>query len=111
MLKENVANSLYLPKDFKIYISIDFDEKILVNIMNSIYNRSNLKVTDENSRDVSSFFEALGLDASMFSPSNGTNGKDEDAAIVDVISNLMDEYNVHPNQSEQEMTEMLMTTL
>ena len=111
ILKDSFVNSYFLPKDYKSYISLDFDKEIVLNIMNSIYERSNLIVTDENSNDVSSVFEALGLDASMFSPSSGRIGKDEDAAIVDVISNLMDEYNVNPNQSEQEMTEMLMTTL
>ena len=37
--------------------------------------------------------------------------EDDDSAIVDVISTLMDEFNVNPDQSENDLTEMLMTTL
>ena len=78
-----------------------------------IYFHKKLAVMKENRADVTDLLEALKISPSNFSTAENEDkvSEDDDSAIVDVISTLMDEFNVNPDQSENDLTEMLMTTL
>ena len=107
-------NSLYLPKDFKIYISLGFNETIVRSLISSLTKDKKLRVSKDNIEEINALIEAFGVYGSSFAidkeaPSQSSRDDEEDEAIVDAISNLMDEFNVNPDQSD--LAEMLMTTL
>lgn len=106
--------SLYLSKDFKIYMSLEFNEVTVRSFIRSLSQNRKLRVSEENVEELSALIEALGVYGHSYEFSKETRShsgreEEEDEAIVDAISNLMDEFNVNPEQSD--LAEMLMTTL
>merc|ERR1712098_35309 len=107
-------NSYFVPKDFKIYINVDFSESLLSSLMNSIYFKSSLSISGKQYEEFGSLLISLGISDNLIEVSDNvdiTNDIDEDAAIVNVISSLMDDFQASPARAERSMTEMLMTSI
>ena len=105
--------SPFLSKEFKLFITLNFESSSLSSLLDMIYFQKKLVVKKDNRADVTDLLEALKISPSNFSTTENEDkvSEDDDSAIVDVISTLMDEFNVNPDQSENDLTEMLMTTL
>ena len=105
--------SPFLSKEFKLFITLSFESSSLSSLLDMIYFQKKFVVKKDNRADVTDLLEALKISPSNFSTTENEDkvSEDDDSAIVDVISTLMDEFNVNPDQSENDLTEMLMTTL
>ena len=105
--------SPFLSKEFKLFITLNFESSSLSSLLDMIYFQKKFVVKKDNRADVTDLLEALKISPSNFSTTENEEkvSEDDDSAIVDVISTLMDEFNVNPDQSENDLTEMLMTTL
>ena len=110
IIRDTLMISYLLPKDFKIYISIEFTSKVILTLLDMIYHQKSKVIAKEHIEEFRSLAASLDINDSNFVKAEQTPDVEDDA-IVDVINDLMDEYNVNPNQTQNELEEMLMTTL
>lgn len=111
---DKIFNSYFVPKDFKIYINVNFSESLLSSFMNSIYFKSSLSISKKQIKELFELMRSLGISDNLIEISDDahtTNDLDEDAAIVNIISSLIDDFKTSPAQAERSMTEMLMTSI
>ena len=110
IIKGSLQTSYLLPKDFKIYISVEFSSKVILTLLDMIYHQKRKVIAKEHIKEFKSLATSLDIDDSNFVNADQTPDVEDDA-IVDVINDLMEEYNVNPNQTQNELEELLMTTL
>ena len=110
IIKGTLMNSYLLPKDFKIYMSVEFNSKVMLTLLDMIYHQKSKVIANDHIEEFRSLAASLDINDSNFVKAEQTP-EVEDDAIVDVINDLMDEYNVNPNQTQNELEEMLLTTL
>ena len=110
IIKGTLQISYLLPKDFKIYMSVEFNSKVMLTLLDMIYHQKSKVIANEYIEEFRSLAASLDINDSNFVKAEQTPEVDDDA-IVDVINDLMDEYNVNPNQTQNELEEMLLTTL
>ena len=104
---ERLFNNFFLPSDYKVYVTIDGVQASTVHtIMETVYQREDLKCLEESRHEIRNFLEALGISDKFYTIVE--EDKDEEKAMVNVISNLIDGFDVAPVQSQTDLVEFLM---
>ena len=106
IIRENHQGNLWISKDSKMYFSLDYEEKLVADVFNSLYTKQSFNV--DNMTEISELLEAFGIDDSNFVVDR-KKVDDEDSQIVDVISTMIEDYNIQET-SVNDIAEMLMTS-
>ena len=102
---ERLFNNFFLPSDYKVYVTIDgIKASTVQTIMETVYQRQDLKCLEGNKHEIRNFLEALGISDKFYTIIE--DEKDEEKAMVDVISNLIEGFDVAPVQTD--LVEFLM---
>merc|ERR1719341_1994259 len=110
---ENLGSAkLFTPKNSQIYITLAEVNPITLRIiMDSIYTCDVINFSSFNSVGIQSIIKLLGISEELFNVAEVGLADVEDSQIVDVISDLMEEFNTNPQQSEKDLQEMLVNNL
>jgi len=104
--------NLFTTKNSQIFITLAEVNPITLRIiMDSIYTRDVINFSSFNSVGIQSIIKQLGVSEELFSVAEVGQADVEDSQIVDVISDLMEEFNTNPQQSEKDLQEMLVNNL
>jgi len=104
----------YTPKNSQIFISlVEVNPVTLRIVMDSLYNRDVINFTSFNSVGIQTVIKMLGVGEELFTVSEvgPSDNNIDDSKIVDVISDLMEEFNADPKESEKALQDMLTNNL
>ena len=88
---ERLFNNFFLPGDHKLYVTIEGVQASTVHtIMETVYQSQDLNCPEENRHEIRNFLEALGISDKFYSIIE--EDKDEEKAMVDVITNLIEGF-------------------
>ena len=109
ILHGTLQTSFLVPKDFKIFISVEFNSKMLLTLLDMICHQKTKVIAKDQIEEFWSLVAALRISDTQFVQAEQTPDTEDDA-IVDLIHDLMEEYNVH-NETPDDLAEMMMTSI
>ena len=112
MENEKPFGNFFLPSDSKTYVTIEgIGASIVKSIMETIYTSKDLKCEENNKGEIRNCLESLGITDKFYTIIEEENDAEE--AIVDVIGNLLDDFEVTSSgaSSQTDLVEFLMDGL